>query len=238
MLSLRSIDVFRGASHVLRDLSLDVGESEVVCLVGRNGAGKTTTLETIMGFLEPQQGSIEFEGQRLDGVATHQRAKRGLGYSPDDCGIFSKLTVGENLMMSLWIGEQQTDRRGSIQHHPREAAFHVFPELRDLLARPGLHLSGGQRKMLAVARAMMLAPKLLLLDEAFEGLSPMVVARFTEAVIKIKSMGISILMAESQFGAAARIADRLCVVDRGEKIFDGTPGTALSDGAVLKVLHG
>lgn len=238
MLAVRSIDVSRGANQILRGLSLEVGEGEVVCLVGRNGAGKTTTLETIMGFLDPLQGSIDFQGERLDRVATHQRAERGIGYSPDNCGIFSNLSVRENLLMSLWIGEKRTDRRKNGAADPQEAAFSVFPELLELLERSGLHLSGGQRKMVAIARAMMLSPKLLLLDEAFEGLSPIVVSRFTEAVTNIKSMGISILMAESQFGAATRIADRLCVIDRGEKIFDGSPQSALSDETVLKALRG
>ena len=238
MLALRSIDVFRGANHVLRNLSLDVNEAEVVCLVGRNGAGKTTTLETIMGFLEPRSGQIEFGSNRLDGTPTHRRAERGIGYSPDDCGIFSKLSVGENLKMSMWLGDKVAKRKGKDHLDIQDAALEIFPEIVDLLQRPGLHLSGGQRKMVAIARALMLSPKLLLLDEAFEGLSPMVVSRFTDAVVKIKALGISILMAESQFGPATLIADRLFILDRGEKIFDGDPAAAAADDGVLRALRG
>jgi branched-chain amino acid transport system ATP-binding protein len=198
VLEVKSIDVFRGSNHVLRNLSLEVGEAEVVCLVGRNGAGKTTTLETIMSFLPTKVGKISFRSEDMTRMPTHKRVGCGLGYSPDDCGIFSKLSVGENLTMSLWLGEKLAIARGEGRPvDPRTAAFKAFPELEDLQRRPGLHLSGGQRKMVAVARAMMLSPTLMLLDEAFEGLSPMVVTRFTEAVIRIKLMGISILMAES-----------------------------------------
>ena len=238
MLALRSIDVFRGANHVLRNLSLDVNEAEVVCLVGRNGAGKTTALETIMGFLEPRSGQIEFGSNRLDGTPTHRRAERGIGYSPDDCGIFSKLSVGENLKMSMWLRDKVAKRKGKDRLDIQHAALEIFPEIADLLQRPGLHLSGGQRKMVAIARALMLSPKLLLLDEAFEGLSPMVVSRFTDAVVKIKALGISILMAESQFGPATLIADRLFILDRGEKIFDGDPAAAAADDGVLRALRG
>lgn len=238
MLAVHSIDVFRGANHVLRGLSLDVNEAEVVCLVGRNGAGKTTILETIMGFIEPKSGWIELGKERIDELPTHRRAERGIGYSPDDCGIFSKLSVGENLRMSAWLGKRM-GRVGHVDHsHVQNAAFEIFPEVADLLSRPGLHLSGGQRKMVAIARALMLGPKLLLLDEAFEGLSPMVVSRFTDAVSRIKALGISVLMAESQFGPATLIADRLCVLDRGEKIFDGNASAAAADEGVLKTLRG
>lgn len=223
---------------MLRNVSFDVNEAEVVCLVGRNGAGKTTTLETIMGFLEPRNGQIDFGSGRLDGTPTHRRAERGLGYSPDDCGIFSKLSVGENLKMSMWLGDRVARLKGADRLDLQGAALEIFPEIADLLQRPGLHLSGGQRKMVAIARALMLSPKLLLLDEAFEGLSPMVVSRFTDAVVKIKALGISVLMAESQFGPATLIADRLCVLDRGEKIFDGYSAAAAADDGVLRALRG
>lgn len=239
MLEVKSIDTYRGAAHVLNGVSLNVDRQEVVCLVGRNGAGKTTTIESIMGFLPTRSGQIIFNGEDLTTVPPHERAKRGIGYSPEDCGVFPELSVEENLMISRWLGDEVAKKRnGGTRPDPEEQAFGVFPEVKDLLQRQGLHLSGGQRKMVAIARAMMLSPSLLLLDEAFEGLAPVVVNRFTEAVMKIKAMGISILMAESHLGAATRIGDRLYAIDRGEIIFHGPPQDALSDEKVVKALRG
>ena len=238
MLEVKAIDTYRGPAHILHGLSLSVGEKEVVCLVGRNGAGKTTTIESIMGFLPVRSGEITLAGENITRLPPHQRAQRGIGYSPEDCGVFPELSVGENLMISRWLGEEVARRKGIAQPDPDAQAFAVFPEVKALLARQGLHLSGGQRKMVAVARAMMLSPTLLLLDEAFEGLAPVIVNRFTEAVMKIKSLGVSILMAESHLGAASRIGDRLYAIDRGEIIFHGPPKDALSDEKVVRALRG
>jgi len=172
VLEVKAIDTFRGPAHILHGVSLSVGAQEVVCLVGRNGAGKTTTIESIMGFLPVRAGEIVFGGENLNRLPPHQRARRGIGYSPEDCGVFPELSVGENLMIGRWLGEEVVRKRGGTHADPEEQAFAVFPEVKNLLARQGLHLSGGQRKMVAVARAMMLSPTLLLLDEAFEGLAP------------------------------------------------------------------
>jgi branched-chain amino acid transport system ATP-binding protein len=239
LLDVKAIDTYRGPAHILNGVSLQVDKQEVVCLVGRNGAGKTTTIESIMGFLPVRAGKIVFHDEDLTSLPPHERAKRGIGYSPEDCGVFPELSVGENLMISQWLGEEIARKRNSGQRSdPRAQAFSVFPEVQNLLQRQGLHLSGGQRKMVAVARAMMLSPTLLLLDEAFEGLAPVVVNRFTDAVMKIKAMGISILMAESHLGAATRIGDRLYAIDRGEIIFHGPPKEALIDEKVVKALRG
>jgi len=239
VLEVNAIDTFRGPAHILHGVSLSVGAKEVVCLVGRNGAGKTTIIESIMGFLPLKAGRIVFHGEDLTGMPPHERAKRGIGFSPEDCGVFPELTVGENLMISRWLGEKAAQRgNGSARTDPETQAYDVFPEVKALLQRQGLHLSGGQRKMVAVARAMMLSPSLLLLDEAFEGLAPVVVNRFTEAVMKIKALGVSILMAESHLGAASRIGDRLYAIDRGEIIFHGPPKDALANQDVVKALRG
>ena len=238
MLDVKAIDTFRGPAHILHGVSLSVGAQEVVCLVGRNGAGKTTTIESIMGFLPLRAGEIIFAGENLNRLPPHQRARRGIGYSPEDCGVFPELSVGENLMIGRWLGEEIVRERAGAYVDPQEQAFGVFPEVKDLLARQGLHLSGGQRKMVAVARAMMLSPSLLLHDEAFEGLAPVVVNLFTEAVMKIKALGVSILMAESHLAAATRIGDRLYAIDRGEIIFQGAPKDALADERVMKALRG
>jgi branched-chain amino acid transport system ATP-binding protein len=238
VLEVKTIDTYRGPAHILHGVSLNVRAREVVCLVGRNGAGKTTTIESIMGFLPVNAGQIMFKGEDLTRLPPHQRARRGIGYSPEDCGVFPELSVGENLMISRWLGEEVTRSRRGERIDPEEQAFAVFPEVRSLLKRQGLHLSGGQRKMVAVARAIMLSPTLLLLDEAFEGLAPVIVNRFTEAVMKIKALGVSILMAESHLAAASRIGDRLYAIDRGEIIFEGAPRDALDDEKVIRALRG
>jgi ABC-type branched-subunit amino acid transport system ATPase component len=239
VLELKTIDTYRGSAHILYGVSLHVGKQEVVCLVGRNGAGKTTTIESIMGFLPLRSGQILFGDEDLTKLPPHERAKRGIGFSPEDCGVFPELTVSENLMISRWLGEEVARKRGGeTRENPEAQAFGIFPEVQALLQREGLHLSGGQRKMVAIARAMMLSPKLLLLDEAFEGLAPVVVNRFIEAVMKIKAMGISILMAESHLAAATRIGDRLYAIDRGEIIFHGSPKEALANEKVVKALRG
>jgi len=239
VLELKAIDTYRGPAHILRGVSLRVDRQEVVCLVGRNGAGKTTTIESIMGFLPVRSGQIIFHDEDLTRLPPHARARRGIGYSPEDCGVFPELSVAENLMISRWLGDEVAHgRNGGSREDPEAQAFAVFPEVKNLLQRQGLHLSGGQRKMVAVARAMMLSPTLLLLDEAFEGLAPVVVNRFTEAVMKIKAMGVSILMAESHLAAATRIGDRLYAIDRGEIIFHGSPKDALANERVVKALRG
>jgi branched-chain amino acid transport system ATP-binding protein len=239
VLEVKAINTYRGPAHVLHGVSLRVDRREVVCLVGRNGAGKTTTIESIMGFLPLRSGRIVFDDEDLTDLPTHERAKRGIGYSPEDCGVFPELSVDENLMISRWLGDEVARAQGSgPRPDPQAQAFAVFPEVQELLARQGIHLSGGQRKMVAISRAMMLSPSLLLLDEAFEGLAPVVVNRFTEAVMKIKAMGVSILMAESHLGAASRIGDRLYAIDRGEIIFHGPPKDALADEKVVKALRG
>ncbi|MGQ0674833.1 MAG: ABC transporter ATP-binding protein [Rhodospirillales bacterium] len=237
VLEVQGIDTYRSTAHILHGISLTVGEREVVCLVGRNGAGKTTTIESIMGLLPVRSGSIRFQGQDITALPAHLRARRGLGYSPENCGIFPDLSVAENLSISRWLSEERAAGGGNGAA-VEERVFSVFPEVRNLTGRRGLNLSGGQRKMVAIARAMFLSPSLLLLDEAFEGLAPVVVSRFREAVINIKALGISLLLAESNLPAAAAIADRLYAIDRGEIIFRGKPKDALSNEDVMKTLRG
>ncbi len=237
MLELNAIDTYRGPAHILHGVSLNVNAGEVVCLVGRNGAGKTTTVESIMGLLPVRSGTISLGGEDVTGLPAHQRARRGMGYAPEDCGIFPELTVAENLMISRWLSEAAARNRGG-DGDVDDRIDAVFPEVRELTGREGLHLSGGEKKMVAIARAMALSPTLLLLDEAFEGLAPVVVSRFTEAVNKIKQMGVSILIAESNLAIALRVADRMYAIDRGEIIFHGNPQEALDNEEVMKALRG
>src|SRR6266566_1652029 len=234
LLEVEAINTFRGPAHILRGVTLGVDDGEVVSLVGRNGAGRTTIIESITGLLPVRSGHIRFRGEDITKLPPHKRAKRGIGYAPENSGIFPELTVAENLMISRWLASKTT--RGSADTDAK--VFAVFPEVRQLVNRQGLNLSGGQKKMVAIARAMALAPYLLILDEAFEGLAPAVVKRFREAVMTIKAMGISLLIAESNLVSAAAIADRLYVVDRGEVLFSGTPPQALADEEVMRALRG
>jgi len=238
LLEVDDINTYRGPAHVLRGVSINVDNDEVVALVGRNGAGRTTIIESITGLLPIRSGHIRFRDAEITALPPHRRAKLGIGYAPENSGIFPELTVAENLMISRWLSAK-TGRPGTHggDGDSEEGAFRVFPEVRALLARQGLNLSGGQKKMVAIARAMALAPYLLILDEAFEGLAPVVVKRFREAVMMIKAMGISLLIAESNLVSAAAIADRLYVIDRGEILFSGTPDEALADEEVMRALR-
>ena len=236
MLEVERINTFRGPAQVLRDLSLTVRDGESVCLVGRNGAGKTTTIDSIMGLLPIRSGKLTFNGVDITRLPTHERALCGIGYSPEDAGIFPDLTVAENFQISqsLARGKRAPVVAGGID----ERVLALFPEVKDFTQRRGLFLSGGQKKMVAIGRAMTLSPSILLLDEPFEGLAPVIVTRFIEAVTKIKEMGISLLIAESNLMSASRVADRLYAIDRGEIIFEGDPRRAFDDEEVMRTIRG
>jgi branched-chain amino acid transport system ATP-binding protein len=238
MLELERINTYRGAAHVLRNVSLAVGDAEAVCLVGRNGAGKTTTIDSIMGLLLPRSGRIALSERDITRLPPHQRARLGIGYAPEDAGIFPDLTVAENFEICQSLGARRggPSQPATTELDPRVVA--LFPEVKDFLGRRGLNLSGGQKKMVAIARAMMLAPSILLLDEPFEGLAPVVVTRFIDAVKRIKEMGISLLIAESNLMNASRVADRLYAIDRGEILFEGNPKAAFENAEVMKTIRG
>jgi branched-chain amino acid transport system ATP-binding protein len=236
-LELDGIHTYRGAAHVLQGVSLHVGAGEAVCLVGRNGAGKTTTIESAMGLLTVRGGRIALQGRDITRLPTYERARLGIGYAPEDAGIFPDLTVAENFQISQALAAR---RRGDAAagREVDERVVALFPEVRQVLQRRGLNLSGGQKKMVAIARALTLSPSILLLDEPFEGLAPVVVSRFIEAARRIKEMGVSLLIAESNLATASRIADRLYAIDRGEIIFQGDPGTAMANEEVMRTLRG
>jgi branched-chain amino acid transport system ATP-binding protein len=235
LLEVKQIHTWRGAAHILHGVSISVDADEVVALVGRNGAGRTTIIESIIGLLPVRSGQIRFRSEEISSLPPHRRARLGIGYAPENSAIFPELTVTENLVISRWLNTRTRDgNNGEVE----ERVFTVFPEVRALIKREGLNLSGGQKKMVSIARAMALSPYLLILDEAFEGLAPAVVKRFREAVMMIKSMGIALLIAEANLINAAAIADRLYVVDRGEIVFEGTPQQALADNDVMRTLRG
>ena len=233
MLSLARVDVFIQTSQILRGVSLEVGAREVVCLVGRNGAGKTTILRTIMGYLRPWAGAVEFRGQPIHGRRTHEIAMLGLGWSPEDSGIFSDLTVAENIEIATW-----TRPGGRPAAERIEQAYDVFPVLRRYAARKGLEMSGGERKMLSIARALALDPEMLLLDEPFEGLSPAIIPAVSAGIATITGLGRAILIAESNIHHVPEYTTRLYVIERGEIIFGGRPDDAWRDAGVSRIIGG
>jgi len=233
-LELDRINTFRGPAQILREVSLALGDGEAICLVGRNGAGKTTTIDSIMGLLPVRSGRVAFRDRDITRTPAHERALMGIGYAPEDCGIFPDLSVEENFQITSWL----TTSRSTARRDLDDRVFTVFPEVKGFMTRRGLHLSGGQKKMVAITRAMSLGPSVLLLDEPFEGLAPVVVTRFIEAVRTIKAMGISVLIAESHLANATRVADRLYAIDRGEIIFHGHPRDVFANEDVMRTIRG
>ena len=217
MLELKSISVDIQNSPILRDLSMEVKSGELVCLVGRNGAGKTTTLKSVMGYLRPKSGSIQLEGEEIIGKKTFDIARRGVGFAPEESEVFGDLTVAENIEMSTW-----TIKTKLPDHERIDLAYKIFPKLVSYRERGGNHLSGGERKMLSIARALTLDPKILILDEPFEGLSPAIIPLISEGISSIRKMGRAVLMAESNAFHIPEYADRVYVIERGEIVFTGS----------------
>ena len=234
MLTVDGIDVYIQASHILRAVSLGVGRDEVICLVGRNGAGKTTTLRTIMGYLRPRAGRIELAGMPIQGRRTHEIAMLGVGFTPEESAIFGDLSVAENIEISTWTRPTARPAAERI-----EQAYEVFPALRGYRTRGGGQLSGGERKMLSIARALALDPELLLLDEPFEGLAPAIVPTIAGSIAAIAgTLGRAILIAESNIHHVPEYTARLYVIERGEIVFAGRPQDARRDPALARIIGG
>lgn len=215
MLEVRDIHTSYGLSHVLFGVSLDVSQGEVVCILGRNGAGKTTTLRSITALTPPRQGSIRYRGKDIVGIPPYRLVDLGICYVPDNRRIFPDLTVGEN----LGIAER---KGGAGAGWTRDRVYGLFPALRGIESRKGGYLSGGEQQMLAIARALMGNPQLLLLDEPTEGLAPLVVRELEEQIRRLRDEGISILLAEQNVRSALRLADRGYIIDRGQIRYHGT----------------
>src|SRR6476469_3985224 len=233
MLSVRDLAVDIQGSRVLRDVSFSVGQGELVCFVGRNGAGKTTTLRSIMGFRKPVSGTIEFEEQTIVGLQPFQIARLGVGYAPEESEVFGELTVAENIAMPTWTCPNPRPAEERIA-----AAYKVFPRLERYRERGGQALSGGERKMVSIARALALGPKLLLLDEPTEGLSPAIVPAIIDGLANVRSFGHAVFIAESNIHHVPDFTDRLYVIERGEIIFAGKPAEARLNPAVARVIEG
>jgi branched-chain amino acid transport system ATP-binding protein len=233
MLELSNVKVDIQGSRILNGISLSVAAGELVCLVGRNGAGKTTTFRSIMGYRRPLSGEISFDGSDLTKLPTWKIAQSGIGFSPEESEVYADLTVAENIELSTW-----TRPTGRPAHERIEEAYAVFPKLRQYLTRGGAQLSGGERKMVSIARALTLDPKLLLLDEPFEGLSPAIIPLIAEGVASIRAMGKGVLMAESNVHHIPDYVDRLYVLERGELMFSGSLAEAHRDRDVMRVIAG
>ena len=233
MLAVRDLVVDIQGSRVLRQVSFEVNAGELVCLVGRNGAGKSTSFRTIMGFRKPASGSITFAGRSLIGLRPYQIARMGIGFSPEESEVFGELTVAENIAMPTWTCSNERSAEQRIAD-----AYRVFPKLERYRDRGGQALSGGERKMVSIARALALGPKLLLLDEPTEGLSPAIVPSIVEGLANIRAFGHAIFIAESNIHHVPDFADRLYVMERGEIIFAGKPADAAKDPAVIRIIEG
>jgi branched-chain amino acid transport system ATP-binding protein len=224
-LRVRGLDAWYGQAQALFALDFEIGAGEVVALVGRNGAGKSTALKAVMGLVTAA-GTVELDGTRIDSMRSHLRARRGLGYVPEDRRIFTDLTVRENLV----VGAQ--GRRLELA-----PTLGLFPNLRAMLDRPAAQMSGGEQQMLAVARTLAAAPRVVLLDEPSEGIAPIVVAGLVAAVRAMKSGGVAVLLSEQNPGFVTAVADRALLIDRGHLVGAATVEelTARSE-AVRRVL--
>jgi len=205
-----------GKTKILHGVSLRGDAGEIISLLGRNGAGKSTTLKSVMGKPRPLAGTITLDGAGLAGEASHQIARRGVGYVPEERAIFPTLSVAENLAMGFWRG-------GKGVAQATETVLAYFPRLREKFRARGATLSGGEQQMLAIGRALMGGPKILLVDEPTEGLAPVIVQALEQILQDLRGTGVLILVAESKLAAARRIASRIYVMGKGRTVFDGTP---------------
>jgi urea transport system ATP-binding protein len=225
MLAIKTLNQFYGGSHTLWDVNLDIAPGSRMCLMGRNGMGKTTLLKCIMGLQAVSSGGIEFDGSDLIKCAAEQRARLGIGYVPQGREIFSQLTVEENLRVGLGV------RKNGPRTIPTRI-FDLFPVLKKMLNRRGGDLSGGQQQQLAIGRALVLEPKLLILDEPTEGIQPNIVHEIGDIILRLnKEEGLTVLLVEQKLPFARRVASEFCVLDKGRRVAAG-PISELTDGVV------
>jgi branched-chain amino acid transport system ATP-binding protein len=216
VLSLAGLDVYYGEIHALRSVALDVGDGEIVTILGNNGAGKSTTLKTVSGLLVPRRGTVSLEGRPLQGVPPHEVVARGIAHVPEGRRIFNRLSVRENLAMGAYLRDD-----GGI-HADLERVFDLFPRLKERITQVAGTLSGGEQQMLAIGRALMARPRLLLLDEPSMGLAPVLVEQIFTTIASINRQGTTILLVEQNAAMALSIAHRGYVLETGTVVLSGT----------------
>jgi branched-chain amino acid transport system ATP-binding protein len=225
LLAVEEVHAYYGEAHILQGVSLTVAEGEIVTLIGRNGAGKTTTLRSIMGIVRPRRGRVRLRGEDITGLPPHEVARRGIAWVPEERRILPNLTVVENLRLA-WLG-------AGVKGDGRvEEVFAYFPRLRERAGHRGRHLSGGEQQMLAIARALVAEPSVMLVDEPTEGLAPLLVQSLTEILAAINRRGTTILLVEQSLEVALALARRVYVMDQGRIQFAGTPDELRRDPAV------
>jgi branched-chain amino acid transport system ATP-binding protein len=217
LLGVEDLHAYYGEAHVLQGVSITVAEGEVVTLIGRNGAGKTTTLRAIMGVVRPRRGRVAFGGEDVTGFGSHEIARRGIAWVPEERRVLPNLTVLENLR----LGALGPGRGNGAPNFDEVLAF--FPRLRERIGLKGRFLSGGEQQMLAIARGLVARPRLMLVDEPTEGLAPLLVRNLTEILGEISRRGTTILLVEQTLEVALKLSDRLYVMDQGRVQFEGTP---------------
>jgi branched-chain amino acid transport system ATP-binding protein len=227
MLRVHNLNAWYGASHVLQDICLTVEKGEIVCLIGRNGAGKTTTLKSIMGLIDKTSGSVTFEGTELLGRPAHERFAHGLAYVPEERRIVSGLSVRENLRLGL---VSSPNRRREAELIDRTAE--IFPRLAERLDQIAVTMSGGEQQMLAIARALISDPKLIMLDEPSEGIMPVLVDEMFELFQNLKKTGTTMLLVEQNVELALGVADRAYVVDQGTVVHQASAAELLADAEI------
>ncbi len=231
MLEVRDIHSYYGKSHILHGVSLDLNEGELVCLLGRNGVGKSTTLKSIMGVVQPRQGSIRFGEKELVGRQPYEIARLGIGYVPEDRRIFRSLTVHENLLMGIKSGNKANVGENAWT---LDRVYGLFPRLQERCNQMGGHLSGGEQQMLTVVRTLMGNPRVILIDEPTEGLAPLIVKDVLEMLSTVRKSGVTLLMVEQNFKAAIKIADRFYIMSKGQIVFEGDTASLLAAEEVRK----
>jgi branched-chain amino acid transport system ATP-binding protein len=232
LLEVRDIETFYGTSQALFGVGFDVGEGEVVTLIGRNGMGKSTSLKTVMGLLAPRRGSVRWAGQEIQGWPSYRVAQGGLGLVPEGRQIFPNLSVRENLVATAH------NRQGRATPWTLEAIYQMFPRLKERERNLGNMLSGGEQQMLAIGRALMTNPRLLILDEATEGLAPLVRAEIWSCLNRLKSTGLSLIVIDKNIGPLLKLADRHYVLEKGRVVWSGTSGELRSNQALLNEYMG
>jgi len=223
LLTVDEIHTYYGEAHILQGVSLRLEEGEVVTLIGRNGAGKTTTLRSIMGIARPSRGRVTLRGEDLTRRPTHEIARRGIAWVPEERRILPNLTVLENLRLGM-LGRPGAGAEGAL-----EEVFDYFPRLRERIEQRGRFLSGGEQQMLAIARGLVARPSVMLVDEPTEGLAPLIVQNLTEILARINRRGTTLLLVEQTLEVAMALSHRLYVMDQGRIQFEGTPGALRND---------